>query len=392
MNNQFSPTPDSDSPTLRGMKGTILVVEDELFLREGVRDILELAGYTVYTADSGQAGIETLRQGNIPDLIVSDITMPTMDGWEFLNAVRSEEQWVDLPFIFLTARGEREDENLGKELGADDYVKKPFAPDDLLVAISAKLRWHRKARQKQDQQVSEMKRNIMMILYHEFNTPLTYVVAYSDMLKQLKEADPNSLTADSLRMYLSGIDSGAYRLRRLVENFILLVELETGEAQDSYLLHRELIDDYQSIIKSLRHDCDSFLTDKGHTLHIHVDPHTPSIVGYSDYIIKALINLIDNAAKFSGKGSTVQLHVYPTDDQEWVCFAVSDNGRGIPESEYAKIFEPFYQIDRANYEDQGAGAGLTIVNRIAELHGGTVTLESKVGKGSTFRVFFSANA
>lgn len=370
------------------MKGKILVVEDDLYLMEGIRDILELAGYEVVTADSGKAGLDELSSGLIPDLIVSDIMMPIMDGYEFLNAVRSEERWVDLPFIFLTAKGERADENLGKELGADDYVTKPFGPDDLLVAVSAKLRRLRQLRQKQDQQISELKRNIMTILYHEFNTPLTYVVAYSDMLKQI---DANSLTADSLRMYLSGVDSGATRLRRLVENFILLVELETGEAEDSYVLHRGLIDDYQMLLSSLRHESESILAERQQSLNIHIDPHTPPIIGYSDYIVKAMRCLIDNASKFSNKGTAVQISISPTDDEQAVCLAVSDQGRGIPASEMERIFEPFYQVNRQDYEDQGGGAGLTIVKRISQLHGGSIEVESEVGKGSTFRVILPAH-
>ncbi len=374
---------------LNTMKGKILVVEDDLYLMEGIRDILELAGYEVVTADSGKAGLEVLQQGLLPDIIVSDIMMPIMDGYEFLNAVRSEEKWDDLPFIFLTAKGERSDENLGKELGADDYVAKPFGPDDLLVAVSAKLRQVHRRRKKQDQQISDLKRNIMTILYHEFNTPLTYVVAYSDMLKQI---DAHSLTADSLRMYLSGVDSGATRLRRLVENFILLVELETGEAEDSYVLHRGLIDDYQLLLSALRHDSEFVLSERQQALHIHIDPNTPPIIGYSDYIVKALRALIDNASKFSNKGSAIQLMLTAPDGKQVVCFAVGDQGRGIPPEEVERIFEPFYQINRQDYEDQGGGAGLTIVKRIAHLHGGTVEVESELGKGSIFRMFLPAHS
>ncbi|PJF43777.1 MAG: hypothetical protein CUN55_07325 [Phototrophicales bacterium] len=365
------------------MKGKILVVEDDLYLMEGIRDILELAGYEVVTADSGKAGLDLLRNGLNPDLIVSDIMMPIMDGYEFLSAVRSEKQWVDIPFIFLTAKGERADENLGKELGADDYVTKPFGPDDLLVAVSAKLRRIKQLRQKQDQQFGELKRNIMTILYHEFNTPLTYVVAYNDMLKQI---DAETLTADSLRVYLSGVDSGATRLRRLIENFILLVELETGEAEDSYVLHRGLIDDYQLLLAGLRNESEALLAERQQTLHVHIDPHTPAIVGYGDYVIKALRCLIDNASKFSSKGTTVDLHIYPSQEEQMVCFAVSDQGRGIPAHEIEHIFEPFYQVNRQDYEDQGSGTGLAIVKRIAELHGGKVEVTSEVGKGSTFRI------
>ncbi|NDJ86856.1 MAG: hybrid sensor histidine kinase/response regulator [Chloroflexi bacterium] len=367
------------------MKGKILVVEDDLYLMEGIRDILELAGYEVITAGSGQKGLDLLYEIDTPpDIIVSDIMMPVMDGYQFLNAVRSEPHWIDIPFIFLTAKGERADENLGKELGADDYVTKPFGPDDLLVAVSAKLRRHRQIRQKHDQQVLNIKKNIMTILYHEFNTPLTYMVAYSDMLKQ----QPGDLTADMLRQYLSGVDSGATRLRYLVENFILLVELETGEAEESYVLHQRVISDYGDLTRTLLEEYREVLSANGQTLHAEIDPATPPIVGYPEYLQKALRCLLDNAIKFGTEGNQIVLCIDIDESHNYIQFKVSDTGRGIPEHEIDYIFEPFYQINREHYEDQGSGAGLTIVKRIAQLHGGEVLVSSIPGEGSTFTLLF----
>lgn len=370
-------------------KGRILVVEDDIYLMEGIRDILELAGYEVITADSGKTGLETLRKSEaLPDLIVSDIMMPVMDGYEFLNAVRSDARWIDLPFIFLTAKGERSDENLGKELGADDYVTKPFGPDDLLVAVSAKLRRHRQLQQKHDQQIDDIKRNIMTILYHEFNTPLTYMVAYSELLNK---NDPNNLSSDMLRSFLSGVNSGATRLRRLVENFILLVELETGEAEESYVLHKGLIEDYQLLLSPLRSEYEPELLQKNQTLHISIAPNTPPMMGYSEYIYKSIRCLVENAIKFSHKDSPISVNISHDPDENAIRFAVQDEGRGIPETEFENIFKPFYQIDREQFEDQGSGAGLTIVKRITTIHGGEVKVESALGKGTTFTIRLPCN-
>ncbi len=362
-------------------KGKVLVVEDDLYLMEGIRDILELAGYQVSTANSGREGLNELRANEPPDLIVSDIMMPVMDGYQFLNELRSESNWLDIPFIFLTAKGERADENLGKELGADDYVTKPFEPHDLLVAVSAKIRRHRQLRQQHDQQVLAIKKKIMTILYHEFNTPLTYVVAYSDMLKHT----PGEMTSTTLRSYLHGIDSGATRLRRLVEDFILLVELETGEAEESFVLHQSVVSDFQDVILPLVEEYKPTVDQRTQTLKVEIDPNIPPIVGYTAYLSKAVRCLIDNAIKFSPNDTEITLQVAPHfRDRQQIVIEVTDNGRGIPAEEHENIFEPFYQIDREKYEDQGSGAGLTIAKRIAELHGGYATVESVVGEGSTF--------
>jgi signal transduction histidine kinase len=362
------------------MKGKILVVEDDGYLLESIRDILEFAGYAVLTATSGQSGLDILRSEEIsPDLIVSDIMMPIMDGYQFLNTIRADLAWVDVPFIFLTAKGERADANLGRELGADDYLTKPFVPDDLLVAVSSKLRRHRQLKLQRDQQIVQTKRSILTLLHHEFRTPLTYVVAYSDLLKGTVD-DIEDIT--SLRMFLSGIDKGARRLRRLIEDFILLVELETGESTESFNLHSCIYKDMEALVNPLREDFSKANEARPHkSVEIIVDPDTPPIFCYALYLRKALDCLLDNAVKFGHKNNEIRLHVYPNDRGE-VVFAVSDTGRGIPGREFKRIFEPFYQIDRDRNEDQGAGTGLTIAKKVAELHGGTIQVESEVGKGS----------
>ncbi len=370
------------------MKGKVLVVEDDVYLLEGIRDILELAGYEVVTANSGKEGLNVLRHdGKLPDLIVSDIMMPEMDGYELLNAIRSDNNWLEIPFIFLTAKGERADKNLGKELGADDYVPKPFEPNDLLVAVSAKLRRAHQLKQRQDQMVLSIKRSILTILYHEFNTPLTYVIAYNDMLKQ----GPEALTADILRQYLAGVDAGATRLRHLVEDFILLVELETGESQESFILHRRPMQNYDRILAPLIDEYKPEISAQQQTLQIEIDPTTPPIVAYEAYLVKAVRCLLDNAMKFASAGNNITLRVGPLPhDHQIVCFEVTDQGRGIAEEHLERIFEPFYQIDREAFEDQGSGAGLALVQRITKLHGGEVRVESTFGEGSTFSLLFPA--
>src|SRR5688572_15950535 len=123
-------------------KQRVLVVEDDSHLLTGIRDILEMEHYRVLTAKNGQDGLTVLQSDpdNPPDVIVSDIMMPNMNGFEFLEKVREQDKWVMVPFIFLTALGEKTDQNRGRKLGADVYLTKPFDADDLIVAVDAVLR------------------------------------------------------------------------------------------------------------------------------------------------------------------------------------------------------------------------------------------------------------
>lgn len=361
-------------------KTTILIVEDDLNLMEGIRDILELNGYQVLTAMNGLSGLETLRsQNRPPDLIVSDIMMPRMDGYAFFNAVRAEAAWVAIPFIFLTAKGERDDIHRGKRMGAEDYVVKPFDADDLLVAVSAKLDRKRQLDTVWKGEVSDIKRNILTILNHELRTPLTYVVAYADMLHR----DADDLSVADMRSFLRGINAGASRLRRLVENFILLVELSTGEAQHTYQWRRHKMSNYSMILRSIENKYVDLAQEHQLTLEVKVDDDLPPIMADPEYLSAALECLVDNAVKFTEEpGKKVSVHAFKSDNQ--ICFSIKDEGRGIQPQELDNIFQSFYQIDRPRYEDQGAGSGLAIVDGVIRLHGGSIAVESVFGQGSTF--------
>jgi len=363
-------------------KAQILVVEDDRHLIEGIREILEINGYEVMTASNGEAALEILRScARPPDLIVSDIMMPRMDGYEFCKEVRSRDKWAVIPFIFLTAKGERDDIKRGKSLGVDDYVVKPFDAEELLIVVRAKLATQQIRQKVWQNEVSNIKHNILTILNHEFRTPLTYVVAYADMLHR----DADELSKEEMIAFLHGINAGASRLRRLVENFILLVELETGEAEETFGWRHSLLTNYTALWHSIAVKYADLAEEKQVTFEIDVEDDLPAIKADTEYLTAALECLVDNAIKFSDKpGTVITLRAYLQDS--FVCLSVRDQGRGIPDHELENIFQTFYQIDRSKYEDQGAGSGLAIVKGVATLHGGFPFVESALGVGSTFTV------
>jgi CheY-like chemotaxis protein len=116
----------------------VLIVEDDAIMREAIRDILKLAGYGVIEADSGKAALQAIESMR-PDLIISDIMMPGMDGYDFYRRVQADGRWKDVPFVFLTARYQKADIKRGQALGVDAYVTKPFAMDDLLAVVAGQL-------------------------------------------------------------------------------------------------------------------------------------------------------------------------------------------------------------------------------------------------------------
>jgi signal transduction histidine kinase len=366
-------------------KSHILVVEDDTHLLEGIRTVLELDGYAVETAENGKQALERLEsEYPLPRLIVSDIMMPQMSGIELLSEVRKRAEWVKIPFIFLTARSERSDVQRGKQLGVDDYLIKPFDAPDLLIAVESRIKRQEAIDQATSGEMIDLKQRILAILNHEFRTPLTFIVAYADMLNN---AQSYSLSTDEILQFLKGVNSGAVRLRRMVENFILLVELETGEGARNYALRRERIESINALMESAIRD--AFGDETPLPVHVEIAPDAPSFIADAAYLKSAVIQLLNNAVKFSQPDAAIQVRVYADqlpDAIPAVCIAVQDHGRGISPTERERIWESFYQINRKHYEDQGTGSGLAIVRAVAELHGGTVDLESELGVGSRFSI------
>ncbi|MBI1257511.1 MAG: response regulator [Chloroflexi bacterium] len=360
-------------------KARVLIVEDDINLLEGIQTVLELDDYSVISVENGKQALAVLRESAVlPDLIVSDIMMPQMDGIQLLREVRKVPLWIKIPFIFLTARSEKTDIQRGKQLGVDDYLVKPFDADDLLIAVESRLNRHKVLNDLFDDAMSAMKRNILTILNHEFRTPLTFVVAYADMLNDQTQ----SLSDEELLAFLRGVNTGALRLRRLIENFIQLVEMETGDAQRSYDLRKAPITNVTELLEASRLEVYN-ITHFEQPFHLEVEPDLPSFIGDSLYLKMALAQLIDNAVKFSQPDTPITAGARLADDE--IQIWVRDQGRGIEPAEQAHIWEMFYQIDRATFEDQGTGSGLAIVNNIAALHGGSPEVQSHPQQeGSTF--------
>src|SRR5688572_5252703 len=130
----------------------ILVIEDEPQTRENLVTILEMEGYQPSTASDGRAGLEAAKR-ELPDLVLCDVMMPEMDGYAVLEGLRAHPETISIPFIFLTAKGDRKDLRAGMTLGADDYLSKPVTTAELLDAIGTRLQRHRENTEAAQQKV-----------------------------------------------------------------------------------------------------------------------------------------------------------------------------------------------------------------------------------------------
>lgn len=367
-------------------KVTILLVEDDQFLLEGMQDLLHARdiGYELHTltAKNGVKGLEVMESVT-PDLIISDIMMPQMDGLEFLQHVRERNIGRYIPFIFLTARGEAEDIHEGKVQGADRYITKPFRNQELLETIKSQLDRAFDLRRIQDDHFDSLKKNILQMLTHEFNTPLTYVTAYTEMLSQ---ENIHLANLDSFREYLRGIQVGTVRLTKLIRDFIQVIDMRTGELQTRFLAQAEKIEDVRTAVYNAINDTpnpkniplDCLFTTK---------PAVP-VWGSVELLTELFSHLLSNALKFTSHtpNQQGQVTISLETTENMVHVHIKDNGIGFPQHVTQDIFQPFYQYNRQRIEQQGAGVGLTIVDGLTKLHNGQITVTSEEEQGSTFTI------
>jgi signal transduction histidine kinase len=266
-------------------------------------------------------------------------------------------------------------------MGVDDYITKPFDEEDLLIAVRAKLSRWGDLRRLRDEEMADLKLKILLALSHEFRTPLAYILNYTEML----EMDSGALTPEEFRQFMQGIRKGASRLNRLVEDFIMLVELETGEAVTAYRLRRHQISDTSAWLRVIGRGHQMAAERRGLKLIIDVPERLPPILADESYLGDAISRLLDNAIKFS-KVDSKWVRLKAESDTSILKIIVEDQGVGIPEREIPSLFSVFHQVDRAKHEQQGTGSGLAICKGLLDLHGGRVTVDSEFGVGSVFTI------
>ena len=358
---------------------SILAIEDNAQVLDSIQEILELENFEVSTAQNGLVGLEKVRD-RIPDLILCDIVMPELDGCSVLRQLRQDPATATVPFIFLTSKVDWTSLREGMELGADDYIAKPFTSEELLKSIETRLQKRSQIDRESQHQLDELRGNIVRALPHELNTPLNGILSFATfMIEDAETLDPTEIREMAAQLKHSG-----ERLYRLVQNFLIYAELElmaTQPAQISQLRAcqsrsiQSLIS-HQALKQVRQHDRCGDLTLNIHNVSLPI----------SEYWLKKLMEeLLDNAFKFSESGSPV--FVTSTIDNGTLVLSVEDRGRGMSPEQIARV-GAYMQFDRKIYEQQGAGLGLTISKHIVELHGGFLTLQSFANRGTKAIVRF----
>ena len=340
----------------------LLVIEDEAPLLQTILSTLQFAGFEVVGALDGAAGVELAKTYH-PDLVISDIRMPEMDGYGVLQALRADPMTEAVPLIFLTAKTEREEMRYGMNLGADDYIPKPFTLSELVAAVETRLA--KQARytdlQQQFTEVSkseQLKSDMLTIAAHDLRNPITTIrTALNVLMHKFGEEFANN--------ELSSIKSAALHVESIATHILSSERTQKSAEAEQALNLKELVTlCYQDLCEQAHA--------KSITFECQVPPAAIMVQGDPLQLREAVHHLLHNAIQYTPAGGTVTLRLHRAGRK--ALLLVQDTGRGMPASQIDQLFQPL-------------PGGLHLVKNVIERHQGRVFVESVPGQGSVFGFF-----
>jgi signal transduction histidine kinase len=357
----------------------VLTIDDSPEIRMVIGEALSLFGFQAVMAEDGVTGIKTAQE-HLPDLILCDINMPNLDGYDTLKAMRDQESTSSIPFIFLSGATDRITIRKGMELGADDYLTKPFTPKELMAAVNARLDKQAELQRISNRKLEELRGNLTLALPHELRTPLNGIMGLAHLMMEDYAHMPPEEVLDSARF----IYDSALRLHRLIENFLLYSQIELMASESKTIELPDSISPVpvQGLIPDLARRVAARHKREGDLL---LKIENASLFVPADNLAKIVEEVVDNAFKFSDPGKPVL--VATEVDPGKFHLTVADKGRGMSLEQIARI-GPHIQFERKTFEQQGGGLGLFIAKRITELLGGEFLVDSKSPAGTTVKISF----
>ena len=359
------------------MAKRILCIEDDPQMRLIVGMALEGAGYEMEEAADGKQGLDRAME-NVPDLILCDINMPGMNGFETLEELRKHKSTSYIPFIFMTGESPRKYLRKGMNLGADDFIMKPIDMEDLIKAVQIRLQEVDRNKEETQKAVANLSESITRALPHELRTPMTGILGLAELLK----VQAGEMTPSDVKDLAELLFTSAVRMNLTLEKFWIHTQClllpndneklsasrQTGTKNADLIIRRVA----EELALSHKRSADL-------TLNL-----VPLSVAISErYFEQVVSQIIENAFKFSIEGTSVSISTAVKNTLGLIL--VKDHGRGMSEDQVQKI-HAFMQFDRERQEQQGLGLGLMIAKRLLKIHDGKLEITSGLDQGTTLAI------
>jgi two-component system sensor histidine kinase/response regulator len=357
----------------------ILVIEDTPDVRELITDTLKFNGFETVAAEDGEAGVQ-LALSTLPDLILCDVQMPRKDGFQVLADLRGRSATATIPFVFLTGQADKHNMRHGMDLGADDFLAKPFMLGELMAAVNARLKKHRVVTENSNQKLEQLRDSISLALPHELMTPLNGIIGFSSILI----SDHANLSQTDIGEFAHHIHDSAQRLQRVIENFLLYSQIELTAADPNKIAALRQADpvtvkDFIIATAQKRAIANKRAPD------LTLDISEACVTVPYPKLDKIIGELVDNACKFSPSGSSI--HITGKPGNAFYEVSVEDRGRGMTPEQIAAL-GAHMQFERKFYEQQGSGLGFAIARRLTEVLGGSIAVTSEPNKFTKIEALF----
>lgn len=351
----------------------ILVIDDDESMRDSCEQLFAGQGSAVETAENGDIGLQ--KHADLgPDVVLLDLKMPGKSGLEVLRELRRTDPGCTV--IVITGFGTIETAVEAMKIGAYDFISKPFTPEEIRIVVNRALEWRRTIREadRLRREKEEMRRNFVSMVSHELKSPLAAAV---QNLMALNSGAVGTLP-DRARDILGRLEIRIQGLLALIRDWLDLSRIESGEMVDGMepVQLSGIIEDTVDTLQPL--------ADASHVkLTFRKPEHVPSVQGHPGTLRMLMTNLVHNGIKYNLDPGAVEIGLEAMNGG--VDIVVRDTGVGIPGEELPRIFEQFYRT-RESRGEEGSGLGLSIVKRIVDAHHGSITVKSRVGRGTSFRI------
>ncbi len=349
----------------------ILIVDDIPANLKVLGDILKEEGYKVRPVPSGALALQVAEREK-PDLILLDIMMPDMDGYEVCRRLKENKLLHDIPVIFISALSETNDVVKALKYGGVDYITKPFRAEE----ISARVKTHIKLRRQsiELQELNVTKDKFFSIIAHDLRGPMGGFMGLTDLLTE----ELSNMSMAEIQEFLGSMRESATNLFKLLENLLQWARVQQGGIifnRERVLFRPIVIESLELIRESAKKKGITIISDISEQLEVFAD---------SNLLQTVIRNLVSNAVKFSARGGIVNISAKTTEDDS-VEISVKDMGIGMNR----EMIETLFRIDVKNGRpgtegEQSTGLGLLLCKEYIEKHGGHIRVESEVGKGSVF--------